>query len=499
MTPDISISRRLNLFNILNNKINENPLTPNPFETEKANLDISEDSIIKYLANNHFFDNSNSHLYNPTIIGKYFQKHRNNDTNNKILNHNKDESSNKKSRISLNKLKNYIKENSLNSKNKIYSHKNEILEMIRYGKSNSINNEEQNSIIKIDEPELNNLRNKNLEKKEKNVENKNNTLKIDNQENLLTDRNKNNVNNKDLDFLKNSDEKIFLEKNKNNLNTNKDFFESKKTEKSQTVNLTKKIENNNTTISHNNLSNKKLIKKPNLQSYMIEIQTKIQENEKGRKKNILHFLDFKKTNNQEEIKEEQQFNVMNLGILIEGDSISHCLDDEMKILFWNIIKNSRSVVCCRCSPKQKSEVVTFVKNQSKEVTLAIGDGGNDIPMLKSANIGVGIFGKEGYQAAFNSDFAISQFKYLKRLIFVHGRFSLVRNSYFIYFFFFKNVLFTVSQLWFCFFSGFSGLVYKFFIYFFIIFFIFLNRVYMIHFIILVIIAFYLLSLLQREL
>jgi P-type E1-E2 ATPase len=160
----------------------------------------------------------------------------------------------------------------------------------------------------------------------------------------------------------------------------------------------------------------------------------------------------------EEDKENLQFKVMSIGLLIEGDSISHCLDDDLKEIFWTIVKNSKSVVCCRCSPKQKAEVVGFVKNVSGEITLAIGDGGNDIPMIKMADIGCGIFGKEGYQAAFNSDFAFSQFKYLKRLIYIHGRLSLLRNSYFVYFFFFKNVLFTLTQLWFCFFCGFSGQV-----------------------------------------
>jgi len=69
-------------------------------------------------------------------------------------------------------------------------------------------------------------------------------------------------------------------------------------------------------------------------------------------------------------------------------------------------------------------MVGFVKKKSNEVSLAIGDGGNDIAMIKIANIGVGIFSKEGYQAVFNDHYAISQFKYLKRLIFLHGRNSM---------------------------------------------------------------------------
>ena len=77
-------------------------------------------------------------------------------------------------------------------------------------------------------------------------------------------------------------------------------------------------------------------------------------------------------------------------------------------------------------------------------------------MIKCANIGVGIFGKEGYQAAYNSDYAIDSFKFIQRLVFRHGRFSLIRNSYFIYFFFFKNLIFTLAPFWFCLYNGFSG-------------------------------------------
>jgi magnesium-transporting ATPase (P-type) len=77
-------------------------------------------------------------------------------------------------------------------------------------------------------------------------------------------------------------------------------------------------------------------------------------------------------------------------------------------------------------------------------------------MIKTAHVGIGIFGKEGYQAAYNSDYAISQFKYLKRLLFVDGRFSLARNSYFIYQYFFKNVIFGMAQFWYQIYSQFSG-------------------------------------------
>ena len=144
-------------------------------------------------------------------------------------------------------------------------------------------------------------------------------------------------------------------------------------------------------------------------------------------------------------------------IIIEGSAIDSCMEEgRAGELFYELIKDSRSLICCRSSPSQKSKVVEFIKKNSDELTLAIGDGGNDVNMIKSAHVGIGIFGKEGYQAAYNSDYAISQFKYLKRLLFIDGRFSLARNSYFIYHYFFKNVMYAMSQFYYQIFSKFSG-------------------------------------------
>ena len=109
----------------------------------------------------------------------------------------------------------------------------------------------------------------------------------------------------------------------------------------------------------------------------------------------------------------------------------------IKDLFLDIISKCRTVICCRYAPIQKSEMVHFVKQNTINLgysTLAIG--GNDVNMIKEASIG--LFGKEGYQTAFNSDYAISKFKYLSRLLLYYGRFSLMRNSYFIFYFFYKS-------------------------------------------------------------
>ena len=144
-------------------------------------------------------------------------------------------------------------------------------------------------------------------------------------------------------------------------------------------------------------------------------------------------------------------------LIISGESIQSCISEgEASDLFWFLIEHSRSIICCRCSPIQKCNIVQFVKSRSKEITLAIGDGENDVNMIKAANVGIGIFGKEGNQAAFNSDYAFYEFKYLKILLFEYGRFTLLRNTYFLNMFFSKNIYYSLVGIIFVFFSLYSG-------------------------------------------
>jgi P-type E1-E2 ATPase len=90
----------------------------------------------------------------------------------------------------------------------------------------------------------------------------------------------------------------------------------------------------------------------------------------------------------------------------------------------------KAVIACRVSPAQKQLIVKMVKEglPHKPITLSIGDGANDVPMIQEAQIGVGISGKEGRQAVNSSDFAIAQFRFLKRLLLVHGRYNYRRTS-----------------------------------------------------------------------
>ncbi|KAM9540066.1 phospholipid-transporting ATPase IC-like isoform 1-T3 [Salvelinus alpinus] len=126
--------------------------------------------------------------------------------------------------------------------------------------------------------------------------------------------------------------------------------------------------------------------------------------------------------------------------------------------FVNMACECEAVICCRVTPKQKANVVSLVKKYKKAVTLSIGDGANDVNMIKTADIGVGISGQEGMQAVMSSDYAFAQFRYLERLLLVHGRWSYIRMCKFLRFFFFKNFAFTLVHFWYSFFNGFSAQV-----------------------------------------
>ncbi|XP_035524515.1 phospholipid-transporting ATPase IC [Morone saxatilis] len=138
------------------------------------------------------------------------------------------------------------------------------------------------------------------------------------------------------------------------------------------------------------------------------------------------------------------------------------MDDYEKELrqidFVDMACECEAVICCRVTPKQKANVVSLVKKYKKAVTLSIGDGANDVNMIKTADIGVGISGQEGMQAVMSSDYAFAQFRYLERLLLVHGRWSYIRMCKFLRFFFFKNFAFTLVHFWYSFFSGYSSQV-----------------------------------------
>ncbi|XP_023288917.1 phospholipid-transporting ATPase ID, partial [Orussus abietinus] len=143
-------------------------------------------------------------------------------------------------------------------------------------------------------------------------------------------------------------------------------------------------------------------------------------------------------------------------VVINGHSLVHALHPQLERLFLDVSSQCKSVICCRVTPLQKAMVVEMIKKNKSAVTLAIGDGANDVSMIKAAHIGVGISGQEGMQAVLASDYSIGQFRFLERLLLVHGRWSYYRMCKFLRYFFYKNFAFTLCHIWFAFFCGFSA-------------------------------------------
>ena len=149
---------------------------------------------------------------------------------------------------------------------------------------------------------------------------------------------------------------------------------------------------------------------------------------------------FNMTGSDEELKRAQTDHVPpppTHAIVIDGETLKLTLHDSLRQKFLLLCKQCRAVLCCRVSPSQKAAVVDMVKKGLDCLTLAIGDGANDVAMIQTAHVGVGIAGLEGAQAAMSSDYAIGQFKYLTRLILVHGRWSYRRLAETIANFFYK--------------------------------------------------------------
>ncbi|XP_067890257.1 phospholipid-transporting ATPase IH isoform X2 [Heterodontus francisci] len=151
------------------------------------------------------------------------------------------------------------------------------------------------------------------------------------------------------------------------------------------------------------------------------------------------------------------------GLIIDGATLSLVMkpaengsSSNYKDLFLEICRNCSGVLCCRMAPLQKAQMVKLIKSSKEHpITLAIGDGANDVSMILEAHVGIGILGKEGRQAARNSDYCIPKFKHLKKLLLVHGHYYYIRIAQLVQYFFYKNVCFIFPQFLYQFFCGFS--------------------------------------------
>ena len=179
-----------------------------------------------------------------------------------------------------------------------------------------------------------------------------------------------------------------------------------------------------------------------------------------------------------EFLKDREENDINQGFVISGKALSHVFparkhdsrgreiapteeeairEAKFQSEILRILQKCRAVICCRVSPIQKAQMVGLVKqNVSGVITLAIGDGANDVPMIRAAHVGIGISGQEGLQAVMSSDYAIAQFRFLQDLLLIHGAWDYRRISVLILYSFYKNIMFSMTQIWFSFYCGFSG-------------------------------------------
>lgn len=146
-------------------------------------------------------------------------------------------------------------------------------------------------------------------------------------------------------------------------------------------------------------------------------------------------------------------------LVIDGDTLKLVLqgnEGATQRKFLLLCKQMKAVLCCRVSPAQKAQVVKMVKNGLDVMTLSIGDGANDVAMIQQADVGVGIAGVEGRQAVMSSDYAIGQFRFLTKLLLVHGRWSYRRIAEMVACFFNKNIVWTFTLFWYQIYDQFDG-------------------------------------------
>ena len=155
-------------------------------------------------------------------------------------------------------------------------------------------------------------------------------------------------------------------------------------------------------------------------------------------------------NNVENIKKKlDEFKITVLGnksyaLIIDGFTLGMVFENNLDIDLRDVCMQCVAVLCCRMSPAQKAQVVKLVKtSKEKPMTAAIGDGANDVSMIQEAHVGLGIFGKEGRNAARSADFAFAKFKYVRRILLVHGYLYYTRAAILVQYFFYKVDLFII--------------------------------------------------------
>ncbi|KAH9603626.1 hypothetical protein KSS87_014153 [Heliosperma pusillum] len=153
---------------------------------------------------------------------------------------------------------------------------------------------------------------------------------------------------------------------------------------------------------------------------------------------------------------EEDMSSSSLALIIDGNSLVYILEKDLESDLFDLATSCKVVICCRVAPLQKAGIVDLIKNRTDDLTLAIGDGANDVSMIQMADVGVGICGQEGRQAVMASDFAMGQFRFLKRLLLVHGHWNYQRVGYLVLYNFYRNAVFVLMLFWYILCTAFSA-------------------------------------------
>lgn len=165
-----------------------------------------------------------------------------------------------------------------------------------------------------------------------------------------------------------------------------------------------------------------------------------------------------------ELGEDLQNGSLHSVVVIDGATLAAVEKSaDLSSQFYTVMVLVDSVICCRASPSQKALLVKTVRSRLRSLskmkrglTLSIGDGANDLAMISASHVGVGISGKEGLQAARVADYSIAQFRYLQRLLLVHGRWNYVRTAKFILCTFWKEMFFYLPTAQYQRYNGYTG-------------------------------------------
>ncbi|XP_020971034.1 phospholipid-transporting ATPase 1-like isoform X2 [Arachis ipaensis] len=156
-----------------------------------------------------------------------------------------------------------------------------------------------------------------------------------------------------------------------------------------------------------------------------------------------------------DLGKEEEEDTAPMALIIDGTSLVYILEKEAESELFDLATACRVVICCRVAPLQKAGIVNLIKSRTDDMTLAIGDGANDVSMIQMADVGVGICGQEGRQAVMASDFAMGQFRFLRKLLLVHGHWNYQRLGYLVLYNFYRNAVFVFMLFWYILCSAFS--------------------------------------------